>query len=136
MSANSNSSQNWCSSLALCRFEHAFSFSKCSLVCRLGANADLKLERRAAHGGFEVVTKLSSEDFGKTQTLALTFSAFRIARLASMLNRISREFQPSRDYSVLASDQVNEEAILSLSLFVVPQALKQYGGQAAAITCR
>jgi predicted MFS family arabinose efflux permease len=29
----------------------AFSFSKRSLVSRLGANADLKLERRAAHGG-------------------------------------------------------------------------------------
>jgi hypothetical protein len=30
----------------------------------------------------------------------------------------------------------SEEAILSLLLFAVPQALKQHGGQAAAITCR
>jgi hypothetical protein len=43
---------------------------------------------------------------------------------------------PGLDPKEEAGDEASEEAILSLSLFAVPQALKQHGGQAAAITCR
>jgi hypothetical protein len=56
--------------------------------------------------------------------------------LRNLTSGFLASYQLPRDYSTLASHRVNEEAILSLSLFAVPQALKQYGGQAAAITCR